>query len=208
MEYLAILESIAIVWFEYSKYAAAIAYSALLTAAPYAAVIAYFAFVNRIRGGMFAETLKGKGDDLAGVLFGIGAAILLKEWWVLPAFAVAFRLGESHGWGHWLSIAVTNKGHNPRLHESPIDNLLTRIENKNLWALAGLTIRGALWGAILAVPAFYITPILALYFFLAGAMMGLVFFSTRLIPISFNKRWELGEYIMGALFGVCFLLIL
>lgn len=160
------------------------------------------AIINRIRGGLLGPILpKGRGDDVAALLYGALVGTITGSWWAIPAFAIAFRLGEAHGWGHWMSVAVNPVGAT-RKHESPIDSVLEHVKDLDRWAFYGLTLRGLLWGACLAIPAAFISLWPALAFVVAGATMGLVFFATRHIPTDPNKRWAYGEYLMGAVLGL------
>lgn len=159
------------------------------------------AVINRIRGGLLGASLpKGRGDDLAAALFGALVGAATAEWWVILAFAAAFRIGEAHGWGHWMGVAVQSAGA-ARTDESPIDDLLDHEPDLDRWAFYGLTLRGLLWGTCLAVPAGFISLWASLAFIAAGATMGLLYFATRYVPTDPSTRWALGEYFMGAVFG-------
>lgn len=164
-------------------------------------IILAAAVINRIRGGLLGASLpKGRGDDLAALLFGALVGAATGEWWAIVAFAVAFRVGEAHGWGHWMGVAVQSAGAT-RTDESPIDDLLDHQPDLDRWAFYGLTLRGILWGTCLAVPAGFISLWASLAFIAAGANMGAVYFATRLVPTDASTRWGLGEYAMGAVFG-------
>lgn len=163
------------------------------------------AIINRIRGGGLASSLpKGRGDDIAAILFGCLVGAITHTWWAIPAFAAAFRIGEAHGWGHWMGVAVKSVGAT-RTDESPIDDLLDNEPDLDRWAFYGLTLRGLLWGTCLAVPAGFFSLLGSLAFLAAGATMGALYFATRYAPTDPSTRWALGEYFMGAAFGVALL---
>lgn len=185
-------------------------------------IIAIAAVINRIRGGLLGPVLpKGRGDDFAAFLFGVLVFFIYPALWALPAVAIAFRLGEAHGWGHWAGVAVQAKNERPIVeprpitifgihlftlsYESPIDYLLESVESVDKWAFYGLTLRGLLWGIILSIPLAFISLMASAAIILAGSMFGLCFFSTRLLPIDGNRRWAVAEYLQGACFGVALL---
>lgn len=163
------------------------------------------AFINMVRGGLLDKFLpEGRNDDIAALAFGCLAGAVYGEWWSVIAFAAAFRLGESPAWGHWLGVAIGS--HTNREEKSPIDKLLKKVTNLDLWAFLGLTIRGAAWGMCIAAPAAFLSPLAAIGFIVAGSLFGIMAFISRHVDISLGWRWKMTEGLIGAAFGLPFIL--
>jgi hypothetical protein len=163
--------------------------------------------INHIRGGMLDKWLpKGRNDDIAAIMYGVLAGLVFNDIWLALGFAAAFRIGEAPAWGHWVGVAIGD--HRIRREKSPIDRLLRNIKSVDVWAFAGLTIRGALWGAVMAIPAYFADPIMIPVYIAGGATMGLIYTATRFIPVLTGTRWTISEYIFGAALGLPFVFAL
>lgn len=114
-------------------------------------------------------------------------------------------LGASFGWGAY--IGAIRGDSKPEKEVSFIDKIITPLESlPRLWGVAGLTLRGMLWGACIAVPFFMLYPPAALGFVLCGSLMGVVYawviYGVQLVSEDHKiygvSSWAISEWLFGA----------
>lgn len=146
-------------------------------------------FINHWRGGgwfkkhVFASELgKTVNWALVAILFGfVGVGV----WdWRLALIEVPHMwIGSALGWGSYIGATLGNKavarGDMPRIDKA-ISGLIHR---PVLWGVAGLTLRGLVWSALITAPLMY------------AQLYGYVDFGWRLLPIA----------LIGSLMGIIYL---
>lgn len=183
------------------------------------------AFSNRWRGGGFPNHTF---MDKLGIPGNLLLYFAVSGFWVPTGSPWSFKIalmgvlamaiGAAFGWGGYVGASfngeISRKGDTPR-----IDRIIEKLEDRPfVWGIAGLSIRGILWSALLATPFFYADYFGGILYgwglipmFLAGAAMGPVFF---LVGRAFDKldldpgtgwfsRWGVAEMVFGGiLWGV------
>jgi hypothetical protein len=127
-----------------------------------AAMVTHFAVANMVRGGWPEVTPTPRWKRADGLFLAMSLAVLP---WVLGpvvgiAAAVGLWLGGLQGWGSYVG-AVINRGYfsgrkqewgnTPEPENEIIDDLISGLlARPTAWGLAGLALRGAWWGLLVA----------------------------------------------------------
>lgn len=144
-------------------------------------------------------------DPVNAAVFAVAMALVTGIWVAaIPAFILMW-VGAAPGWGAYIGAMVD--GSNPEKEVLVIDDVIKPWKhNPRAWGFAGLTLRGALWGFLLAVSVVYVSLVAAAAFILAGAAMGIVYDLSHKFVRTFGKNkkwrglsgWQFSEYTFGA----------
>lgn len=136
------------------------------------------ALSNALRGAQWKAFVPDKyhwinSDLINSIIYMYTVYYLTGNEYVSAASFMAMWLGASTGWGDY--IGALGGWRKEDLQEwKPIDLLIAPLKRfPRWWGFAGLTLRGALWGLILAIPFGFS----GLPFIYMGATMGLCYFA-------------------------------
>lgn len=167
------------------------------------------ALFNRIRGGaldglvaaadnaLVSAVLNGKTINIVAfqVIFGLATGSI----WTGIFLAAAMAAGQAPGWGTYVGALGGYKGGwrtgraddpDGALSEwSPIDGLIADyIDEPQIWGWLGLTLRGAFWGFLLALPLHSVWPLMA------GTLMGGVYFMVTSVQQVITGKTDPGDW--------------
>lgn len=150
-------------------------------------------------GGCFFNRYRGYGkvpanDTVNAIAFGALVYWLSLGMVDLSIMAiVAMWAGASLGWGAYMG-AIANRG-TPHPEVEFIDTKIVSLKDDPVkWGVAGLTLRGLLWGALIGL------TLTSWYPFLAGATMGIWYLGcSRLLQAIGKGPW--GHPVFESVFG-------
>lgn len=184
--------------------------------------------LNRLRGGAFNEKLRIPWSKVIGVLLGLLFYQIDHNLYYSIAIAILYTLGESYGWGVWISVLGYNMlpKNGGRLPDEGGHSGIQRItelffnpsRDYKKFAFMALSLRGLWWFG----------PILYLLFYGGyisfGQLVYTLIISSVGFPLSFvlarktariekikfkefRTPWEQGEVIYGLMQDICLVLL-
>lgn len=175
------------------------------------------ALSNAGRGSQWREWFNVKpgklewvSSDVANALiFGVTVYITSGHFWLAASSFAAMNIGARPGWGDY--IGALGGWRATGLKENRfIDPLISWLKKYPVWwGMAGMTLRGIFWGAMLAFPFWLLVDRadVAMEFLWRGAMMGVVYkFAVQWAKFRAGMEdgryqavgWALGELLYGA----------
>jgi len=153
-------------------------------------------FLDAARGGFFIKHVR---PALATLLYGGVVSIMVGATGVwIAAGIVAFRIGESSGWGTPLGMALNGTARTGEFEWWQVGVLRDS-------PYAALAVRGAMWGLPMAALAHWVSPVLwympAVY---AVAMPAAVYVASLKLT-SRVEPWAVQEFLRGWLVGAALL---
>lgn len=152
------------------------------------------ALSNSIRGGQFNIP---HGRYINAAIFGVCAFVSTENYWALLTASMGMFFGSFLGWGDY--IGALGYGKKDDLKEVKFIDFIIKplLAIPVLWGFAGLTLRGLLWGACLALAFALISQPYIIYLIL-GASMGLVYYLVKILRPTENRMWPHSEWLYGA----------
>lgn len=166
-------------------------------------------FLNRVRGGLvhsfsdmipswLFKSINSVDKLIQGFIFGSIKGFTISPLVGLISALAMWGGAQIGGWGSY--IGAMYKKDASRTEFAPIDFIIKPLSsNAVLWGLAGLSLRGAIWGGLLGLVCLSIWPLLA------GFCMGMIYYITEKV-IGIKHAWEVSEAIFGSVLWIaCFI---
>lgn len=165
-----------------------------------------FALLNRARGDHFKYFPDTLAKYLSGILCGSLVWFSGGVWWDILGCIILYKIGESFGWGKWISSILTNKPHHDEDEGKTVFKLFGKQviiwdgihhianlfipEKKNFYAysMLALSIRGVYWWTPILIYASIRTSLYGSVALLCSLLLGVLFPLSVLLAMQWDWK--------------------